>query len=57
MQAKADPGRVIHVATSDLNGHRLVLREHEFGMSRSVLEYRPEEKRWRTISHLVKLFA
>ena len=51
-----DPGRVLHLASKDVNGRRLVLREHEFGMSRSLLEYRPEEYRWRTLQHAVRMF-
>lgn len=51
-----DPGKVLHLASKDVNGRRLVLREHEFGMSRSLLEYRPEEGRYHTIAHTVKLF-
>lgn len=51
-----DPGKVIHLAVKDFNGRRLVLREHEYGMSRSLLEYRPEEGWYHTIAHTVKLF-
>lgn len=52
-----DPGKVLVVTHQDLSAiERLVLREHEFGMSKSLLYWVPAEQRWRTVTHTVRLF-
>jgi hypothetical protein len=38
------------------SGLRYVMREHANGFSRSVLQWRSDEERWRTIAHVEKLF-
>lgn len=38
------------------SGIRYVMREHTNGFSRSVLQWRPDEKRWRTITHVERMF-
>lgn len=44
------------LASKDFTGGRIVIREHEFGMSRSILLWDGEAQKWRTVSHTVKLF-